>query len=219
MVKSSKYNVLAGINGGYFYEVNKSSFLDLVCRGKFKSDALKEASVSDPNAGISDGLIMIDGVLKGSNCNKWGYSYPVLLDIHDNGSASISIQKRGEGAPATSKNVIAGGPNLVSFSADKGSYLDVPLLDDNINVLEHSANTAIGLANKGSLAYFVTFDGYDGCKQVRIREEVCLPSLSLWYMCIQVTILSITYLSHILYLLRLRLIIAVAQIVTKWRIS
>jgi exopolysaccharide biosynthesis protein len=44
-----------------------------------------------------------------------------------------------------------------------GPFVDIPPDDDNIgNILEHSANTAVGLLANGT-ALLVTVDGYDGC--------------------------------------------------------
>lgn len=38
------------------------------------------------------------------------------------------------------------GPNLVSFDPATGeSYVDIPSDDDNINILEHAANSAVGI--------------------------------------------------------------------------
>ena len=45
--------VLAGINGGYFWRTDVSSFKDDVCRGKTRADALLPASPANPNAGTS----------------------------------------------------------------------------------------------------------------------------------------------------------------------
>ena len=43
-------------------------------------------------------------------------------------------------------NAIGAGPNLVSYnSATKEAYVDIPADDDNINLLEFAANTAVGI--------------------------------------------------------------------------
>ena len=74
-------------------------------------------------------------------------------------------QHRGDSPPAgLAYDSVSAGPNLVSVNAT-GPYIDIPSDDDNIlNILEHSANTGVGI--NGSMAYFVTFDGYDSCAPV-----------------------------------------------------
>ncbi len=57
---------------------------------------------------------------------------------------------------------LSAGPYLLETNAS-GTFIAIPSDDENVlNVLEHSANTGFGLSANGS-AYFVTFDGYDGC--------------------------------------------------------
>lgn len=48
---SASFMPLAGVNGGYFFEVNRKSFFDDVCFGKVRNDALHNVSMTDPNAG------------------------------------------------------------------------------------------------------------------------------------------------------------------------
>jgi hypothetical protein len=52
-------NAVAGINGGYFFRVDKASFLDEVCWGKSKRDAELPANSSAPNDGVGDTLVVI----------------------------------------------------------------------------------------------------------------------------------------------------------------
>ena len=72
----------------------------------------------------------------------------VTLTAHSSvGSAStIEVLHRGEPVADSIQTAIGAGPNLVSFDASTGtSYVDIPSDDDNINILEHAANSAVGL--------------------------------------------------------------------------
>lgn len=64
-------------------------------------------------------------------------------------------------------NAIGAGPNLVSYNTTSAeSYIDIPADDDNINILEHAANTAVGITyvnGKASRMVMVTTDGSDEC--------------------------------------------------------
>ena len=152
----------AGVNGGYFWRTDSAGFFDGVCLGKTRAEALLPPSLAAPNQGVGDGAVVAGGALLASSCDCLGYSRPALLSI--NGSASrIDVQRRGA-APlfGTALDSLAAGPNLVSSNAS-GPYLDIPADDDNIgNILEHSANTAVGLLANGT-ALLVTTDGFDGC--------------------------------------------------------
>ena len=119
-------------------------------------------TASNTNLGIGDGVIVAGGALLASNCDCIGYSRPAVLTI--NGSSSrIDVAHRGDPAPhGLALDSIAAGPNLVSSNAS-GAFIDIPADDDNIgNILEHSANTAVGLYANGT-ALLVTTDGFDGC--------------------------------------------------------
>lgn len=66
-------------------------------------------------------------------------------------------------------NALSAGPNLVSTDITTGeSYVDIPSDDDNINILEHAANTAVGIVLEddfvtASKLILVTTDGSDEC--------------------------------------------------------
>jgi hypothetical protein len=169
----------AGINGGYFWRLDSKSFLDGVCLGKSRAEALLPPSLSAPNQGVGDGAVVAGGVLLAASCNCVGYSRPALLSI--NGSASrIDVQGRGA-VPlfGTALDSLAAGPNLVSVNAS-GPYLDIPADDDNIgNILEHSANTALGLLANGT-ALLVTVDGFDGCSG--LDATCCTNAFTLAYL-------------------------------------
>ena len=137
---------IAGINGGYFWRVDISGiWIDDVCRGKLRAEANKPANPLFPNFGLSDGLVKIDGKLVGNNCNCTGYSRPAILILNDDRS-TINVVHRAEGVEPTVRNAISAGPNLVSYNVTDGSsYVDIPSDDDNINILEHAANTAVGI--------------------------------------------------------------------------
>jgi hypothetical protein len=154
--------LLGGINGGYFWRVDSTSFFDGVCVGKSRAEALAPPSTATPNTGVGDGAVVAQGSLLASNCDLPGYSRPAVLTL--NGAASrIDVVHRGNAPPAgLALDSLAAGPNLVSSNAS-GSFLDIPSDDDNIgNILEHSANTAVGLYANGT-AILVTTDGVDGC--------------------------------------------------------
>lgn len=167
---------LAAVNGGYFYRVDEKLFFDDVCLGKLKSEALQNASVEHPNYGVGDGLTVVNGELMASNCDTLLYNRPTALLLKGTESY-IQVMQRAERAPAGTVNAIAAGPNLVSWDSSKGeAYVDIPLDDLNVNILEHSANTAVGVVREPSCAgkaegcqaaslVMVTVDGHDGCKR------------------------------------------------------
>lgn len=142
--QNDKY--IVGINGGYFWRVDISGiWIDDVCRGKLRAEANKPANPLFPNFGLSDGLVKIDGKLVGNNCNCTGYSRPAILVLNDDHS-TINVVHRAEGVEPTVRNAISAGPNLVSYNTTDGtSFVDIPSDDDNINILEHAANTAVGI--------------------------------------------------------------------------
>jgi exopolysaccharide biosynthesis protein len=162
---------IAGINGGYFWRVDVSGiWFDDVCRGKTRDDANHAASSEHVNYGVSDGLVKIDGVVYGNNCNCTGFSRPAILAINGD-LTTINVVQRAETVDDSVTNAIAAGPNLVSYNtSSESSYVDIPSDDDNINILEHAANTAVGIryakgvdGMKSSQMVLVTTDGSDEC--------------------------------------------------------
>lgn len=161
-------NQIAGINGGYFWRTDiDGHWVDDVCRGKIRKEAEMPPMPGQANWGINDGLVIIDGKLVGSNCDKKGYSRPAILVI-DGANSHVEVKHRGEGADnqVHVKNAISAGPNLVSYNATTGSsFVDIPSDDDNINILEHAANTGVGVRyfpdtpGKVSTFVMVTTDG------------------------------------------------------------
>lgn len=89
---------LTGINGGYFFRVDVAKFLDDVCWGKTRAEALSPADSKHPNNGIGDGLLIRNGTLLSSNCDLIGNSVPALLVLNGTGT-NIVIQSRGAPAP------------------------------------------------------------------------------------------------------------------------
>ena len=75
-------NLIAGINAGYFWRVDVSTFVDGVCQGKTRVDALQNASSTFPNYGVGDGSIVSGGALLSSNCNCSGFSRPAILTLN-----------------------------------------------------------------------------------------------------------------------------------------
>ena len=159
---------LAGVNGGYFFEVNREDFLDDVCFGKSRRDALANVSLSDPNTGIGDGLTIMRGRYVSSNCDKIGNSKPVAA-VLDYPPRFVKME-RAQRLPPGIEWAIAAGPNLVSRNASTGeSRVDIE--GDNVNILEHASNTALGIRahgrNRTQEFLLVTFDGIDGCVEYK----------------------------------------------------
>lgn len=154
---------LAGINGGYFWRLDDSKFIDDVCFGKFREEAVKTPSASDPNAGVGDSLTIIAGQYASSNCDKAGNSMPVAMVLDY--PPSIAQLTRGARLPSTVQNAIGAGPNLVSYNVTSStSFVDIK--GDNVNILEHASNTAVALrTDAANVTHLVltTFDGIDGC--------------------------------------------------------
>jgi hypothetical protein len=95
--------------------------------------------------GVGDGLVKVDGQVLSNNCDCKGYSRPAVLKL-DGPSSWIDVLSRGQTVDDSVANAIAAGPNLVSYNDSTGdSYVDIPSDDDNINIYEHAANTAVGL--------------------------------------------------------------------------
>ena len=110
---------------------------------------------------------MRDGVILSQNCDKIGYDVPALLVLNGT-STRIELQTRGAKCPAGVVDGIAAGPNLVSLDANGEPYINIPPHDHNVNIIEHSANTAVALLRSPSSqsvdsVLFVTADGHDGC--------------------------------------------------------
>lgn len=168
--------LIAGVNGGYFWRTDSESFFDDVCLGKLRSDALRQASDVDPNAGVSDNLMLRDGQVLGSNCNKLLNSRPTALILKElNGSQStlprIVVMDRGSRLPDTVQDAIASGPNLVSLGPDHAPHVDI--VGDNVNIVEYNSNTGIGLrkSQHGSEELLlVTIDGHHGCPR---KDTTC----------------------------------------------
>ena len=154
----------------FFFLVDITGFwFDDVCREKVRKEANLPANPFTPNTGVSDGLIKVDGKVLGNNCNCTGYSRPAVA-ILDGKDSSIQILHRGETVERSVQNAIGAGPNLVSYDSTTGqSFIDIPSDDDNINILEHAANTAIAFiydqSNPSVVAktLLVTTDGSDEC--------------------------------------------------------
>jgi hypothetical protein len=87
---------IVGINGGYFWRVDLSSFwVDDVCWFKSRTEALSPVSKDHVNNGIGDGLIKIDGVVYSNNCNCTGFSRPAVMSF-DRENTNIQVLHRGE---------------------------------------------------------------------------------------------------------------------------
>lgn len=139
--------LIAGINGGYFWRTDIDGlWIDDVCRGKIRREAEKPADPDHVDYGIHDGVVMIDKQTVGNNCDCWGYSRPAVIETTSgNTEWDIKVLHRGEKVGSTVVAALGAGPNLLSYSADKGTYVDIPSDDDNINIHEHAANTAVGI--------------------------------------------------------------------------
>jgi len=157
--------IVAGINGGYFYRTDVSTFVDNVSWGKSKTEALQPVNQKEPNDGVGDGLVVINGSQFSSNCDCLGYNRPATLVVNKT-SSYIVVQSTASPSPPGAMFSLAAGPNLVSHNAS-GSFFGIPADDENSNVLEWSANTAVGLTQDettgGLTMTMVTADGYDGC--------------------------------------------------------
>lgn len=155
------FTPLAGVNGGYFFEVNRDDFFDDVCFGKVRKDAQANVSDADANAGIGDSITILNGTYASHNCDKAGNSKPAAA-VLDYPPHFVKLD-RGEKLPAGVRWAIGAGPNLVSRNPGGTSVIDIE--GDNVNIVEHASNTAIAL--KGSVMMLVTFDGEDGCTEYK----------------------------------------------------
>lgn len=155
-------NLIAGINGGYFYRVDVSTFNDGVCQGKTAANASAPASPATPNTGVGDAVTISGGQWLSSNCNCTGFNKPVVLTINGSDSRIDLVPQGGPPPFGVQFDALGAGPLLLASNAT-GTYVAIPSNDQNWpNVLEHSANTALGLLPNGT-AVFVTFDGWDSC--------------------------------------------------------
>lgn len=172
-IASVNPRALAAINGGYFWRVDDSTFLDNVCWTKSKEQALQPASPTHRSRGIGDSAVVINSTIHATNCEDPGYARPAAL-ICDGSNSSVIVQHRGELLPPDTSFAIAAGPNLVSSSSSSGGpYVDIPLDDFNVNIWEHASNTAVGLVGDDGLAasaVFVVADGHDGCP---VKDITC----------------------------------------------
>lgn len=163
MIASDGRPIVGGINAGYFWRVDVSTFVDSVCQGKGRAQALTPASPTNQSYGVGDTNIVLNNKYMSGNCPYPGFSRPATLTL--NGTSSyFTLQHRGDPAPAgTALDSVSAGPQLVTTNAS-GTYINIPSDDDNIgNILEHSANTAVGFSPDNRLAYLVTTDGWDSC--------------------------------------------------------
>lgn len=165
---SQQSRAIVGINGGYFWRLDVNTFFDDVCIGKWRTDALRPVSETEPNNGIGDGLTLLNGKRLSSNCDCYGYNRPTTLVI-DGAKSHIVVQSRGAPPPASAVNAIAAGPNLVSTDpATKVPFVDIPKDDQNLNLLGRGANAAVGLSPAGApgaprMLHMAAFDGNNKC--------------------------------------------------------
>jgi hypothetical protein len=107
-------NAIAGINGGYFYRTDVHDFLDDVCLGKFLSNAQAPVDcASNPDNGLGDSLVIINGTYYSCNCDLIGNSAPAILNIL-NGKCETRVLRQGEQMPPGTENAIGSGPNLLT---------------------------------------------------------------------------------------------------------
>jgi len=162
--------IVAGINGGYFYRTDTSSFIDNVCWGKNITDAEKPVSLKAPNDGVGDTLVIVDGELRSTNCDCIGYNRPALVVLNGT-STYITVQDLASPPPPGVVSGIAAGPNLVSLNTTTNeTFVNIPRDDQNSNILEWSSNTGVGLIESSNEMVLVTVNGYDSC---RLWDPVC----------------------------------------------
>jgi len=167
---SANPNFIAGINGGYFWRVDIEDFWrDNVCKGKTRSEAETPADyATNPNFGIGDGLIKVDGKVYSNNCNCFGYSRPAVIKL-DGQKTDIEVLHRGETVDDSVQNALGAGPNLLSYnSTTEEAYVDIPSDDDNINRVVYEATASVGfnIDPKSGLVtslVMVETDGSDDC--------------------------------------------------------
>jgi hypothetical protein len=148
---------LAGINGGYFWEVLNQRFFDNVCIGKLREEAEQPCSEQHPNRGRGDTLVRIKGQLMSTNCDLLGFSHPVAFVM--NGTASYLVPLR-RGQQLDVPDALANSPLLVL-----GGRYAIPVDDLGLNRWSHSANAAVALRGQEAEAelILVASDGRDSC--------------------------------------------------------
>ena len=165
----NKTKLLAGINAAYFYRVDETHFFDNVCLGKLKKIALLPVTTVSPNHGVSDGAIVRNGKVLGSNCDCLGENRVAVLSVNGTNSRIDVLLKRGDPPPfGIQFDAIGAGPNLITKS-----NIAIPPHDQNFaNVYEHSANTGVGFRTTFQTreVVMITTDGHDGCK---INDTTC----------------------------------------------
>lgn len=175
-------NAIAGINGGYFFRLDKKHFIDDVCFFKTRAQAEQPVSAEHANYGAGDGLVMRDGTLLSSNCDCIGYDVPALLVMNGTNS-KVVLQTRGAKAIPGLVDGIAAGPNLVSEDSNGKPYVNIPSHDHNVNIKEHSANTVVVLRRDPTGKFmqemlFVTADGHDGCPSSDVTCGIDAPHMA-----------------------------------------
>lgn len=152
---------LAAINGGYFWELNKAIWADNVCWSKTRAMAQAPASPSSPSHGASDSLVKSRGVWLGGPCDTAvnGIMMPAVLQLHGR-NASIAVYDKG--CDVEADTAIGNAPNLVSTRGAR-TFVDIPHGDTNLNIVEKSAQSAVGVRPGGREVVMVSHDGIDGC--------------------------------------------------------
>lgn len=173
-IASDNPRTLAAINGGYFWRVDDSTFVDNVCWTKTKEQALLPPGPEHRSCGVGDSAVVINSTIVATNCEDPGYARPAAL-VCDGAKSSVVVMHRGELLPPGTSYAIAAGPNLVSSSdsSANASFVDIPLDDFNVNIWEHASNTAVGLVGQAGDANSVVFavaDGHDGC---HLKDSTC----------------------------------------------
>lgn len=183
-IASDHPRTLAAINGGYFWRVDDSTFVDNVCWTKTKEQALLPPGPEHRSCGVGDSAVVINSTIIATNCEDPGYARPAAL-VCDGAKSSVVVMHRGELLPPGTSYAIAAGPNLVSSSdsSANSSFIDIPLDDFNVNIWEHASNTAgacaraqlcaaidkwtvglVGQAGDANSVVFAVADGHDGVR-------------------------------------------------------
>ena len=157
-------DAVAGINGGYFYRTDTSSFVDFVRsagteaartthayrthplsdatpqvrRGKTLADAKQPPSPAHPNDGIGDGILIINGSSVSYNCDLPGYSVPVSL-VLDGPQSYFQIQSRGGVLPPGTRNALGRYCALVACCRVSGRW----------GIASHSTHVPVTVAHSG----------------------------------------------------------------------
>lgn len=161
-----KLNVIAGINGGYYYRINADRFLDTICMDK---------NINHPKLpnSMGDSLLQYDGQNYAANC-------AFIPGIRENARASLILTGTNPithfSAPyityvkpdtsyiqdMTFPDAMGAGPNLITNGK---VMVNNPNEDLQLSALEFSANTAVGIINDAqghpAKMVFFTVDGND----------------------------------------------------------